>query len=48
MNRADAKTVYLKRPFHERPDLAATSVNYGIAEMTGGAEVTLRRDIKET
>ena len=27
------KTVYLKKPFRERPDFAATSVNYNIAEL---------------
>ena len=37
------KTVYLKKPFRERPDFAATSVNYGIAELVGGAEIILQR-----
>ncbi|GHS93855.1 RNA helicase [Synergistales bacterium] len=32
-------TVYLKKPFHERPDFAATSVNYNIGELTHNAEV---------
>jgi len=36
-------TVYLKKPFHERPDFAATSVNYNITELTNGAEVILTR-----
>jgi len=35
--------VYLKKPFRERPDFAATSVNYGIAELVGGAEIILKR-----
>ena len=38
-----AKTVYLKKPFRERPDFAATSVNYDIAELTGGAEIVYKR-----
>jgi RNase H-fold protein (predicted Holliday junction resolvase) len=33
------KTVYLKKPFRERPDFAATSVNYNIAELMSGSEV---------
>jgi uncharacterized OB-fold protein len=37
------KTVYLKRAFRERPDFAATSVNYDIDELISGAEVALRR-----
>ncbi len=32
-------TVYLKRPFHYRPDLAAASVNYAIAELRAVAEI---------
>jgi hypothetical protein len=35
------KTVYLKRPFRTRPDFAATSVHYEIAELVGGAECVL-------
>ena len=31
-------TVYLKKPFHKKPDFAATSVNYDIAELINGAE----------
>ena len=27
------KTVYLKKPFRERPDFAATSVNYDISDL---------------
>ena len=38
-----AKTIYLKKPFRERPDFAATSVNYNIAELTNGAEIILQR-----
>jgi hypothetical protein len=37
------KTVYLKKPFRERPDFAATSVNYNIEELTRTAEVLLKR-----
>jgi SNF2 family DNA or RNA helicase len=40
---ANTKTVYLKHPFRERPDFAATSVNYGIVELVGGSEVILKR-----
>jgi hypothetical protein len=40
---ASKKTVYLKRPFRERPDFAATSVNYNIEELSGAAEVLLER-----
>ena len=38
-----ARVVYLKKPFHKRPDFAATSVNYDIAELVGGAEVILEK-----
>lgn len=34
-----AHVVYLKRPFHEKPDFAATSVNYDIAELINSAEI---------
>ena len=34
-----AHVVYLKKPFHKRPDFAATSVNYDIADLIGGAEI---------
>ncbi|MDR1538597.1 MAG: DUF3883 domain-containing protein [Clostridiales bacterium] len=37
------KTVYLKKPFRERPDFAATSVNYDIVELVGGSEILLQR-----
>jgi hypothetical protein len=40
---AATKTVYLKKPFRERPDFAATSVNYDIVELLGGSEVILER-----
>jgi hypothetical protein len=36
-------TTYLKRPFRERPDFAATSVNYDIEELMGAAEIILKR-----
>lgn len=36
-------TVYLKNPFRERPDFAATSVNYSIAELMKHAEIILKR-----
>lgn len=32
------RVVYLKKPFHKRPDFAATSVNYDIAELISVAE----------
>jgi len=38
-----AKTVYLKNPFRERPDFAATSVNYDIVELVGSSEILLQR-----
>jgi len=37
------RTIYLKKPFHERPDFAATSVNYSIVDLVGGSEIELRR-----
>jgi superfamily II DNA or RNA helicase len=36
-------TVYLKNPFRERPDFAATSVNYNISELMNGSEIILKR-----
>ena len=36
---AQTKTVYLKKPFRERPDFAATSVNYDIMELVNGSEL---------
>lgn len=38
----NTKTVYLKKPFRERPDFAATSVNYSIAELMNGSEIVWR------
>ena len=38
------KTVYLKKPFRERPDFAATSINYSISELAGNSEIILRRE----
>jgi superfamily II DNA or RNA helicase len=38
-----AKTAYLKNPFSERLDFAATSVNYDIRELMDQSEVVLRR-----
>ena len=35
------KTVYLKKPFRERPDFAATSVNYNIVELINCSEIIL-------
>ncbi|MBT9176406.1 MAG: RNA polymerase-associated protein RapA [Firmicutes bacterium] len=40
---AKASTVYLKRPFQERPDFAATSVNYDLADLMRSAEIILKR-----
>lgn len=39
----NTNTVYLKKPFTERPDFAATSVNYDIEELISGAEIILKR-----
>ena len=36
-------TLYLKQPFHKQPDFAATSANYDIAELVGGATIILER-----
>jgi len=38
------KTVYLKKPFRERPDFAATSINYSITELASNSEIILRRE----
>ncbi|MCL1920225.1 MAG: SNF2-related protein [Kiritimatiellaeota bacterium] len=35
--------VYLKKPFRERPDFAATSVNFNIMELVNGSEIHLQR-----
>ena len=37
------KVVYLEKPFRERPDFAATSVNYIITEPVNASEVILER-----
>lgn len=39
----NTKTVYLKKPFRERPDFAATSINYNIAELMNSSEIILQR-----
>ncbi|NLK08089.1 MAG: DUF3883 domain-containing protein, partial [Firmicutes bacterium] len=36
-------TTYLKRPFKERPDFAATSINYNISELMSISEIILKR-----
>lgn len=43
VDNSETKTVYLKRSFRERPDFAATSVNYDIAELVGNSEIILQR-----
>jgi len=40
---SNAKTIYLKNPFRERPDFAATSVNYDIVDLIDNAEIMLKR-----
>lgn len=40
---AQTKTVYLKKPFRERPDFAATSVNFNIMELVNSSEIHLQR-----
>lgn len=35
-------TIYLKRPFRERPDFAATSINYNIAELVNSSTIDLQ------
>jgi len=42
---AQMKIVYLKKPFRERPDFAATSVNYNIVELVNSTEIILSRGI---
>jgi SNF2 family DNA or RNA helicase len=39
----NTKTLYLQQPFRERPDFAATSVNYNIKDLIDGANLVLRR-----
>jgi hypothetical protein len=36
---SETRTVYLKKPFHERPDFAATSVNYNIVDLVNSSEI---------
>lgn len=38
------KTVYLKKPFRERPDFTATSVNYDIDELIRYADVQYKNE----
>jgi superfamily II DNA or RNA helicase len=40
---ADCKVTYLKRPFRERPDFAATGVNYNIEELIKNAQIIFQR-----
>ena len=40
---ANSQTVYLKSPFRERPDFAATSINYNIFELMSNSEILLKR-----
>ncbi|GHV35245.1 RNA helicase [Synergistales bacterium] len=35
----NTRTVYLKKPFRERPDFAATSVNYDLTDLIANAEI---------
>lgn len=37
------RTVYLKKPFRERPDFAATSVNYDIKRLVDDSQILLER-----
>lgn len=39
----NTRIVYLKKPFRERPDFAATSINYNIVDLTNGSEIILQR-----
>ena len=39
----ETNVVYLKKPFKERPDFAATSVNYNISELMKHADIILKR-----
>lgn len=43
VNGTSTRTVYLKKPFRERPDFAATSINYSIAELMNSSEIILQR-----
>ena len=44
VNGTQTKTEYLKKPFRERPDFAATSVNYNIENLKNGTEIILKRE----
>jgi SNF2 family DNA or RNA helicase len=39
----NTSTIYLKKPFRERPDFAATSVNFDIGDLTDASEILLQR-----
>ncbi|HHU76257.1 MAG TPA: DUF3883 domain-containing protein, partial [Firmicutes bacterium] len=39
----NTRTTYLKKPFHKRPDFAATSINYNIVDLVNGSEIVLER-----
>jgi len=43
VDKEQTKTVYLKKPFLERPDFAATSINYNIVELVNRSETILER-----
>lgn len=43
MDGAKTRTAYLMKPFRERPDFAATSITYNIAELIKRSEVILQR-----
>ncbi|MCL2160138.1 MAG: DUF3883 domain-containing protein, partial [Oscillospiraceae bacterium] len=43
VDKAQTKTIYLKKPFCERPGFAATSVNFNIAELVNGSEVIYKK-----
>lgn len=43
--RMRTRSIYLKKPFCESPDFAATSVNYNIAELVNGSDTILKRGV---
>jgi len=43
VNGAHTETVYLRKPFRERPDFAATSITYNIKEIVAGSEILLTK-----
>ena len=43
LNGTQTRTVYLKNPFRERPDFAATSVNFDIVKLMDIGEIILER-----